>query len=103
MDKLKNLSILQMAMILAGALLLRKVLNTKVAIVGKNETEKQDFLSELVAETKTDLVKEFEPVKSETVLPLLSSQTLEIRTPFNSPEMLSEAAQPLKFTNEYFK
>lgn len=109
MDKLKNLTIMQMALILGGALFLRKVLNTKVAIVGKNESDTDSVLSALVPNENADLINEFETVKSDTVLPLMASQTLEIKTPFNSPEMqenqvinnYNNAVTP--FTNEYFK
>ena len=102
MDKLKNLTIMQMALILGGALLLRKVLNTKVAIVGKNESDTDSVLSALVPNENADLSKEFETVKSETVLPLMASQTVEIKTPFNSPE-ITLGGETSRFTNEYFK
>ena len=96
MDKLKNLTIPQMALIIGGALLLRKVLNTKVAIVAKNDSP-LDLLPALALES------EFDTVKNETVLPLVSSQSLEIKTPFNTSEILENNLTTQKFTNEYFK
>ena len=83
MKNLKNLGLLEIAAIVAGALILNKVLKTKVAIVGKTESQPLSLLDSLLTPkpvelptTQTQLVKDGVPV-----VELVNN---DIQTPFNT-------------------
>lgn len=106
MNSLKSLSMLQIFGIVAGGLLLTKIMKDKVGIVFKDTATITPIIPLVQTPIIDVLQNEFSPVLSTTNTTVVTDSQNEIETPFNNPDILLNpnvvpSVQSL-YTNQYF-